>query len=98
MQEKPQLTSDTIIKRNETKFLASAIGEEIVMMNIDNGDYIGINNVGGVIWNLIDAPTRVEDVINKTVEQYEVSTEQGKTEISAFLENMLEQEMLIIQN
>lgn len=97
MATKELLTPETIIQRNDSKFLASAIGEEIVMMNIDNGDYIGINSVGGDIWNILTEPMSVKDLIGKTMELYEVSAEQGTEEINGFLKRMLDQEMIVIQ-
>ncbi|MDB5118136.1 MAG: hypothetical protein JWQ79_3628 [Mucilaginibacter sp.] len=76
-----ELSDETIIQRNETKFLASALGEEIVMMNTDNGDYIGVNSVGSDVWNLLNEPIRIDDLVKKIIDLYDVTPEQGKTEI-----------------
>jgi hypothetical protein len=93
-----ELSEKTIIQRNETRFLASALGDEIVMMNTDNGDYIGINGVGSDIWNLLNEPIRIDDLIKKITEVYDVTPEQGKIDIDIFLQRMLKQEMLIIKD
>jgi hypothetical protein len=97
MSANQEFSEETIIQRNETKFLASALGEEIVMMNTDNGDYIGVNGVGSDIWNLLNEPIRIDDLIKKITEVYDVTPEQGKTEIDAFLQRMLKHEMLVIK-
>ena len=68
-----ELSEETIIQRNETKFLASALGAEIVMMNTDNGDYIGVNSVGSDVWNLLIEPIRIDDLIKKITELYDVT-------------------------
>lgn len=93
-----ELSEETIIQRNETKFLASALGEEIVMMNTDNGDYIGVNGVGADIWNMLSEPLRINDLIKKITELYEVTPEQGKSDLDIFLQRMLKHEMLIIKD
>ena len=96
MDKEQELNETSVIQRNETKFLASALGEEIVMMNTDNGDYIGVNNVGSDIWNLLTEPMRVEQLIEKVVDEYEVSPEEAKTEIDTFVQRMLKQEMITV--
>ncbi|MDB5110535.1 MAG: hypothetical protein JWR67_1649 [Mucilaginibacter sp.] len=92
-----ELSEETIIQRNETKFLASALGAEIVMMNTDNGDYIGVNSVGSDVWNLLNEPIRIDDLVKKITELYDVTPEQGKTEIDEFLQRMVKHDMLIIK-
>jgi len=96
MSDQQQVTETSVIQRNETKFLASALGEEIVMMNTDNGDYIGINSVGSDIWNLLAQPMRLDELIAKVGEIYEGDTEQLKTEINEFVQRMLKQQMIIV--
>ena len=96
MSQKQILAENSLIQRNETKFLASALGEEIVMMNTDNGDYIGVNNVGSDIWNMLTEPMLVEQLIEKVLDEYEVSPEEAKTEIDTFVQRMLKQEMITV--
>ena len=96
MSQKQELADNSLIQRNETKFLASALGEEIVMMNTDNGDYIGVNNVGSDIWNLLTEPMRVDQLLEKVIDIYDVSPEDGKVEVDAFVARMLKQEMIIV--
>ena len=96
MSQKQELVENSLIKRNETKFLASALGEEIVMMNTDNGDYIGVNNVGSDIWNLLTEPMRVDQLLEKVIDIYDVTPEDGKKEVDEFVARMLKQEMIIV--
>lgn len=93
-----QLNPDTIIQRNEGKFLANALGDEIVMMNMDSGDYLGINSVGSDIWNLISEPITIDELIKKITAIYEVTEEQCNIEVNSFLAKMLEHDMLIVQH
>ena len=96
MSQKQELAENSLIQRNETKFLASALGEEIVMMNTDNGDYIGVNNVGSEIWNMLTEPLRIDQLIEKLTENYDVTAEDAKTEVDEFVARMLKQEMIIV--
>jgi hypothetical protein len=87
-------TPETILQRNESKFLASTLGEETVMMDLENGDYLGLNSVGTDIWNLLQQPISLETLLQKLKEVYDVSEEQLNTEVDSFLQKMQEQNML----
>jgi hypothetical protein len=94
----PQVfNADTVIQRNESRFLASQLGTETVMMDMDSGDYLGINSVASDMWALLQEPIKVETLIKTMVEMYDVSEEVCKAEVDAFLPKMLAQNMLIIQ-
>ena len=96
MSRNQELVADTLIKRNEVKFLASALGEEIVMMNTDNGDYIGINSVGTDIWEVLSEPMRVDDLFNKILDLYSGSEADIRTDVDEFIKRALKLEMLVI--
>jgi ubiquitin-protein ligase len=96
MSKTQEITETSLIQRNETKFLASALGEEIVMMNTDNGAYIGVNSVGSDIWNLLSEPIHTDQLIIEVGKLYEVDAEELKTEINNFLQRMLKQDMIIV--
>lgn len=96
MTKKQELAENSLIQRNETKFLASALGEEIVMMNTDNGDYIGVNSVGSDIWNLLTEPMTVNQLTDKITELYEVGADDAKKEVDEFVARMLKQDMILV--
>jgi hypothetical protein len=96
MSKTQEITETSLIQRNEAKFLASALGEEIVMMNTDNGAYIGVNSVGSDIWNLLSEPIHTDLLIDEVGKIYDVDTEELKTEINNFLQRMLKQDMIIV--
>ncbi|WP_448700146.1 PqqD family protein [Mucilaginibacter sp. AW1-3] len=94
----PQVfNADTVIQRNESRFLASQLGTETVMMDMDSGDYLGINSVASDMWTLLEAPIKVETLIKTMVELYDVSEEICKAEVETFLPKMFAQNMLIVQ-
>ena len=42
--------SDTFYLSNQKKFIASEFGDEMILMNLDTGDYINLNIVSADIW------------------------------------------------
>jgi len=90
------LTPDTAITRNGEKFLISLIGDEVVMMDIQKGTYIGMNAVGSNIWNMLSQTLTVKDIVMSLTAVYDINKEQCEIETIAYLQQMLQQEMLTI--
>jgi hypothetical protein len=92
-----QLNPEAVIQRKNEKFLANSLGDETVMMNLDSGDYLGVNSVGTDIWNLLSEPIAINQLIKKLLDMYDVSEEHCTAELNAFLSKMLEQGMITIE-
>ena len=84
-----KLTLQHIIMRNPD-MLASAMDEEIVMMSIQRGEYYGLDKVGSRIWNLIEKPICVNDMITLLLDEYEIDRENCEKDVLEFLEELLE--------
>ena len=76
--------------------ITSKIGDEIVLMTIENGKYFSINQVGSLIWEEINQPTTAEDVCMKLVEKYAVSMEQCLSDTLPFLERLHKADLLVL--
>ena len=42
--------------RKQGDWLAAKVGDELVMMSAEKGNYIGLSEVGARIWELIEEP------------------------------------------
>lgn len=85
----------TTIKQNP-ELVSTDVDGEKVMMNIENGEYFGLDSVGSRIWELIENPIRVEELVNLLIEEFEVSKEQCKSDTLEFLNELLEKKLLLI--
>lgn len=92
-----ELNLDTVIQRNENDFLANSIGDEVVIMNTETGDYLSINTVGSDIWNMLKQPIKIIDLINQVQDLYDIDREKCIDEVNAFLNNMIEQKIVTIK-
>jgi hypothetical protein len=96
MSENTIITLNTVVQRNEIRFIANKLGEEMVMMNMDNGDFITLNNVGADIWELSKQPISVQDLVQKLLGIYNITPEQCTGETISFLQTSTEQSMFTI--
>jgi len=75
-------------------WLSAKIGSELVMMSAQSGFYIGCNEVGARIWELLEAPMTVDSLCAKLMSEYEVTLEQAHTEVGEFLEELAKHEAI----
>ncbi len=90
------ISSQTIITRNDSGFLVSELGSEMVMMNTESGDYIGLNEVSSDIWKLLEQPTTPESIISALLNSYDISREQCEEQTMKFLQKMEDQKMITV--
>lgn len=69
-------------------WISAKVGDEIVMMSADQGKYIGLNDVGTRVWELIETPQSVESVIAALVEEFDVTAETCQAEVETFVEKL----------
>lgn len=70
-------------------WLAAKVGDELVMMSAEKGNYIGLSEVGARIWELIETPQDVEDVCRKLQAEYDVTPEACRLEVESFLNELV---------
>lgn len=51
------------------------LGGETAMLDMKEGVYYGLNEIGTVIWELIQKPITLLEIIDKILEEYEVDEE-----------------------
>lgn len=91
------ISKETVVARNEEKFLSSDLGDELVMMDLENGNYIGLNEVGSDIWQLLETPIKIADVVGKLVEDYDVEKEECEQDVLMYLNEMLKRGLVDVK-
>ena len=74
----------------------TTLGSEAVVLELQASNYFGMNDVGTVVWNFLQQPREVSDVIEHIVNNYEVSAEQAETEILSFLQNLVDKGLVVV--
>jgi len=91
------ITLETVISRNESNFLANPVGEEIIILNMETGDYLGLNQVGSDIWDLLKAPTTVQKIIDQLIDRYAVDKQTCQTETMEYVDKINRLGLLRVQ-
>ena len=80
---------DTLITRNDDDFLITEVDGESVIMNINTGNYFGLNSVSTDIWKYLETPLKFKDIIKKLTSEYEVKKETCDAETRPLLFQLL---------
>ena len=89
------LTLDTMMSRSP-HLMASKVGEEIMMMDIQKGMYYALNPVSARIWTLLDSACTVKALCDQLLAEYEVEPEQCEREVTQVLSTMLARDMITV--
>ena len=69
-------------------WLVSDLGDEVMMMNLDRGVYVGLNAMGAEIWRKIERPHTIGDICAALVDAFEVDPEICRSEVDVFVDKM----------
>jgi hypothetical protein len=81
--------NDSMMVRRKGEWLSAKVGDELVMMSAEQGEYVGMSEVGARIWELIESPQELETLCGKLQEEFEVSPEACRTDVEAFLNELV---------
>ena len=93
----PQLDLHSVIQR-DPDIIAAQAGEDLVMVSIENGQYYGVSQVAKEIWQTIQQPTTVSDIIGDLIANYNVDRRLCERDTLAFLEQLLAEGLLQVRN
>lgn len=58
------------------------------MMDMDSGDYYGLDAIASRIWQLLESQKTVDEICQQLLKEYEVTEEQCQQDVISFLDEM----------
>ena len=89
------LTHETIICRSDA-LLSTSLGDDVVMMDVEQGAYYGLEEVAARIWALTEQPASVGSLCDRLVAEYQVAPEQCQREVLSFVAELLNRNIVRI--
>ena len=77
--------------------VSSILGEEGVILHLGKGEYYGLNEVGTVIWELLQKPISAAQIAGEVTRKFEVSTKQSLADVLLFLNRMREANLIEVR-
>jgi len=71
---------------------------EAVILDLKSGVYYGLDTVGAQIWNLIQEPQSVNEVLTTLLEEYEVELERCERDLLELLQELAAHDLIEVQD
>lgn len=84
---------DRVFQKNED-FIWSEVGGEAVLLNMQSGDYFGLNAVGLSFWDKVNNRSSLADIVTKMHTEYEVERRVLEQDLLELAETMLAKGLL----
>lgn len=80
--------------RRTGDIMTSPLDDMLLMLDVEQGKYFGLNGVGPRIWELLEQPISEEELVDTLVAEYEVTREVCAAEVGAFLDGLRQRRLL----
>jgi hypothetical protein len=81
------ISEESVIQKT-TDLLESMVDSEAVILGMESGKYIGLNEVGTRIWSMLDQPVKVSDLLSELSVHYDAAPEVIREELLEFLNSL----------
>ena len=89
------IKSDTTIKQNP-ELITSEVDGERVMMDMKTGEYFGLDSIGTRIWDLTESPTKIAEIVEILINEFDVSKEQCELDTIDFIRELVDKNLVFI--
>ncbi len=81
---------------NAEEVAAKVMDGEAILINLANGIYYSMDQVGGLIWELIECGYSLEEMMAAIATHYEVSAEQAQTDVERLTADLLQENLVLL--
>ncbi|WP_264187839.1 lasso peptide biosynthesis PqqD family chaperone [Halobacillus litoralis] len=85
-----------MVQQKEGNIVSDMDGER-VMLSIENGKYYNLGELGGEIWDKIENPKPVSELIDELLEVYEVERGVCEEQVQAFLKHLRDENLIEVK-
>jgi len=68
--------------------LSTVLGDEAIILGLDDSMYYGLTGTGARIWELLQAPRTVEEILTTITAEFEVDRQRAGADLDALLANL----------
>ena len=91
------LTLNSIIQR-EREIITAQADPDLMMVSVATGHYYALSDVGRQIWDAIERPTRIADLIADLTTTYKIDLASCEEQTLSFLGSLLDEGLLQVKD
>ena len=88
--------SQSVFKVNSPKVIFEAFDDEVVLINLDNGNYYSMGESGLYIWRLIEQGAAISEILCWTAERFSESSSTIERAVNQFVQELLNEELIVL--
>ena len=86
---KARFSPETIVKAAAGRQLSTNLAGEVVILDIQQGLYYGLDHVGADVWTQLEKPTRFAELVERVVSRYDVDRGTAESDLTTLLNELL---------
>ncbi len=98
MPDSPTPLDGSTMLRAADDVLRRSAGVETVLLDLDSEEFYGLDGVGARVFDLLEQPSRLDDVIDTVLAEYDVDRKTLATDVTALVAELLEKKLLVIDD
>lgn len=92
----PTVTAESRLRRKDEEVVAKVMDGEAVIINLANGMYYSLDNVGGLIWALTEDGCCMGEIAATIAARYQVSLAQAQDDVLQLAAHLLREDLVAI--
>lgn len=89
--------SDALYKLSE-KALFTSLGDDVVALNVENGQCYGMEKVTAEVWRLLAEATGIDRICDRLIELYEVEPEVCRADVERLIAQFRKEGLVVTVN
>lgn len=73
--------SEMVAWQRNPHAVTAAVGDEIIFLHEEEGIYYRLNAVGAVVWNALEEPRTLEQLVEAVCAEYDVEAETARADL-----------------
>jgi hypothetical protein len=87
--------STKIARRNSA--VGESLAEDFLVLNLDDGSYYGVGEVGGFAWQRLDGSKTLGELADEVSRYFDVTVDQALVDLIEFARNLIQQELVEVK-
>lgn len=92
---KPAALTDIVCV--STSQVASRVGDEVAILDLDNSVYYGLDPVGARVWELIQEPKALSSVLESMLAEFEVDEATARSDLLALIDELIDKRLVEVR-
>lgn len=92
------LSLQSRLRPNEAEVAAKVLDGEAIIINLSNGMYYSMDRVGGLIWEMIEGQSTLEQTVAEIIARYDVSAQQAQADVQRVADELVQEKLVIVSD